>query len=100
MGDAVRVAVAARAVIGASVRIYLFPVAGLLAGAGLAQVLAGALVSPEAGANAAGLGGIVGAVVAVLISRRVCNRPGRVSAALPTVERILPGAGEPPRADC
>lgn len=87
-GDTVRVAVSARVVINASARIYLLPVAGLLLGAGAAQVLAGAFISAAAGANAAGFGGIAGAFLGVLLGRRL----GRVvsgEAPLPRITRVV-----------
>jgi len=88
----VRVAVPARAVLGASARIYLLPVAGLLAGAGLAQLLATALISPAAGGNAAGIGGIAGVVLAVLLGRRLASRARSGAPALPRVVAVLPEA--------
>ncbi len=90
-GDAVRVAVSAKAVINASARIYLLPVAGLLAGAGAAQVLVGALISGPAGANAAGFGGIAGAILGVLVARRLGRRTTTGEAPLPRITRVLAG---------
>lgn len=84
-----RVAVPAGAVVKASAAAYLLPVAGLLAGAGLAQVLASALLSPEAGGIAAGFGGIAGAVFAVLLARRLANRPGSRHVPLARITRIV-----------
>jgi len=89
VGDAVRVAVSARAVINASARIYLLPVAGLLAGAGVAQVLAGLFISAPAGANAAGFGGIAGAILGVLLARRRGRRAEVGAAPLPRIIRIV-----------
>jgi positive regulator of sigma E activity len=89
----VRVAVSAKLVLGASARIYLLPVAGLLAGAGLAQLAATALISPSAGGNAAGIGGIAGAVLAVLLGRRLANRPGARTLALPRIVAIIVDSG-------
>ena len=82
-------AVAARAVLGASARIYLLPVGGLLAGAAVAQFVATALLSPDAGGNAAGIGGIAGAVLAVLLGRRLANRPGAGAAAAPRIVGVV-----------
>lgn len=96
-GDAVRVAVSARAVIGASARIYLLPVAGLLAGAAVAQVSTSALISASAGDTAAGLGGIAGAVAAVLLGRRLGKRPRAGDAPLPRITSIVAGVDSPPR---
>jgi sigma-E factor negative regulatory protein RseC len=96
-GDAVRVAVSARAVIGASARIYLLPVAGLLVGAAGAQVIASALLSASAGDTAAGLGGIAGAIAAVLLGRRLGNRPRAEDAPLPRITRIVAGVDSLPR---
>jgi hypothetical protein len=89
--------VSAKTVLGASARIYLLPVAGLLAGAGIAQLAAAALFSPAAGGNAAGIGGIAGAVLAVLVGRRLASRRGAGAQALPRVAGILAAApaGEP-----
>ena len=89
VGDAVRVAVSARAVINASARIYLLPVAGLLVGAGVAQVLAGTFISAPAGANAAGFGGIAGAILGVLLARRVGRQATLGGAPLPRITRIV-----------
>jgi len=88
VGDAVRVAVSARAVINASARIYLLPVAGLLLGAGVAQVLAGLFISAPAGANAAGFGGIAGAILGVLFGRSMGRRASSGGAPLPRITRI------------
>lgn len=101
-----RVAVSAKAVLGASARIYLLPVAGLLAGAGLAQLIVTALISPEAGGNAAGIGGIAGTVLAVLLGRRLARRQRAGAPAQPRVVDVLPEAprgeepscGDPPAA--
>jgi sigma-E factor negative regulatory protein RseC len=89
VGDAVRVAVSARTVINASARIYLLPVAGLLVGAGVTQVLAGMFISAPAGANAAGFGGIAGAVLGVLLARRVGRRAALGGTPLPRIIRIV-----------
>ena len=89
VGDGVRVAVSARAVINASARIYLLPVVGLLVGAGLAQVLAGAFISAPAGANAAGFGGIAGAVLGVVLGRRMGRRAPSDGAPAPLITRIV-----------
>jgi sigma-E factor negative regulatory protein RseC len=88
-GDAVRVAVAASAVVKASARIYLLPVAGLLVGAGAAQVLAGVFVSAPAAANAAGFGGIAGAILGFLLGRRLERRTAVGAAPLPRVTRVV-----------
>ena len=94
-----QVAVSAKTVLGSSARIYLLPVAGLLAGAGFAQLAATALISPTAGGNAAGIGGIAGTVLAVLLGRRIARRQGPGARALPRVVAVLreapPGAGSP-----
>jgi len=95
----VRVAVSAKAVLGASARIYLLPVAGLLAGAGLAQLAATALISASAGGNAAGIGGIAGAVLAVWLGRRL-GGAASVASALPRVVAVLAGAPEPAESAC
>jgi positive regulator of sigma E activity len=89
VGDAVRVAVSAGAVVRASALIYLLPIAGLLAGAGLAQVTASLLYSPETAGNAAGFGGIAGAAGAALLARRLGNRPGVGKAARPRITTVL-----------
>ena len=94
-GDAVRVAVPARAVIDASARIYLLPIAGLLVGAGAAQVLAGAFISAEAGANAAGFGGIAGAVLGVVLGRRLGRRTANGAAPIPRITRVVAPVDSP-----
>jgi sigma-E factor negative regulatory protein RseC len=98
-GDAVRVAVSSRAVLGASVKIYLLPVAGLLAGAAVAQVLARSTLPPAAAENAAGVGGIIGALLAVLVGRRWGGRAGGGVAVLPRITRIVPAVDSPRPAD-
>jgi len=95
VGEAVLVAVSARAVINASARIYLLPVAGLLVGAGVAQLLAGAFISAAAGANAAGLGGIAGAILGVLLGRRMGRQASTGGAPLPRITRIIAGVDVP-----
>lgn len=102
-----RVAISAKAVLGAGARIYLLPVAGLLAGAAVAQLAAAALFSPGAGANAAGIGGIAGAALAVLVGRHLAKRPVAGTAAQPRITVIIraapadaaPGAGAAPHVD-
>jgi hypothetical protein len=88
-------------VLAASARIYLLPVAGLLAGAGLAQLAATALLSPAAGGNAAGMGGIAGALLAVLLGRNLANRAGAQGPPLPRIVAIVadPERDDPPRVD-
>lgn len=95
-----RVSVSAKAVLGASARIYLLPVAGLLAGAGLAQLGATALISPGAGGNAAGIGGIAGAVLAVLLGRRLAGRAGAGATALPRIVAVLPETSSEAESPC
>jgi len=89
VGDAVRVAVSAGAAVKATARVYLLPFAGLLIGAGAAQLLAGALLSASAGANAAGFGGIAGAILGVLLGRRLGRRAAAGAAPLPKITRIV-----------
>ena len=88
-GDSVLVAVSAGAVLTASARIYLMPVIGLLVGAGAAQVLADAIISAQAAANATGFGGIAGAILGVLLGRRLGKRAAHGEAPLPKITRIL-----------
>lgn len=76
------------AVLRASARVYLLPVAGILAGAALAQVLAGLFLSAEAAGRAAGLGGIAGGIAAVLLARRL-GAPQGTQGPLPTVTRVM-----------
>ena len=98
-GDVVRVAVPARAVLNASARIYLLPVAGLLVGAGVAQLLAATFISTSAGANAAGFGGIAGAILGVLLGRRMERRAGSGGAPLPRITRIVADIDSLPNGD-
>ena len=91
IGDAVRVAVSARAVISASARIYLLPVAGLIVGAGLAQIVAGAFLAAPAAAKAAGFGGIAGAIFGVLLGRRLRTIAAKAGDPLPRITSILTG---------
>jgi positive regulator of sigma E activity len=78
-------------VISASARIYILPVAGLLIGAGVAQLLAATFISAPAGANAAGFGGIAGAILGVLLGRRIGRRAAVGGAPLPRITRIVSG---------
>lgn len=87
VGDEVRVAISTGAVLGASARIYVLPVIGLLAGAAAAQALAGAFSAAGAADGAAGIGGIAGAVCGALIARRLGLRAAVNSAALPRITR-------------
>jgi sigma-E factor negative regulatory protein RseC len=91
VGDAVRVAVPARTAIVAAASRYLFPLAGLLLGAGVAQALAGWLLPGTATPRAAGWGGIAGALVGAILGRRWSAR----SAGAPPPARItrVLGAG-------
>jgi positive regulator of sigma E activity len=77
----------------ASALVYLLPIAGLLAGAGLAQLVATALFSPEAGGNAAGFGGIAGAALAVLLARRLAKRSRSPHGSLARITRIVDSPG-------
>ncbi len=88
-GDGVRVAVSTRAAISAAARVYLLPVVGLLIGAGVAQVLAGTFVPAPAGAGAAGLGGIAGAILGVVLGRRMGCRASSDGAPVPRITRIV-----------
>ncbi len=97
-GDAVLVAVSARAVINASARIYILPVVGLLIGAGVAQLLAGTFISPQAGGTAAGFGGIAGAVLAALYGRRAARRAATGMTTLPRISAVV-GVDSRPRRD-
>ena len=90
-GDEVTVAIPTRAAINASARRYLPPVAGLLVGAGVAQVLAGALIPAPAGANAAGFGGIAGAILGLVLGRRLERRAATRAVPLARVTRIVAG---------
>lgn len=83
-----RVAVPAARKIGPAVRRYLVPAAGLVAGAGLAQIAASALISPDAADTAAGVGGIAGALVAALAARRRGGDAGS-RGGLPRVVAVL-----------
>lgn len=89
VGNAVRVAVSARAVIHASAIIYLLPVVGLLVGAGGVQVLAAEFMSAAAGANAAGFGGIAGAIIGVLLGRHLGRRVTVSAVPLPQITGIV-----------
>jgi positive regulator of sigma E activity len=95
VGDAVVVALPAQAVIGASAGKYVVPVAGLLAGAGAAQLLAGALISAAAGGTAAGIGGIAGALLGILLGRRL-RKGSAAGGPLPEITRIVAGVDSLP----
>lgn len=95
VGDAVLVAVSARAALTASASKYLFPFVGLLVGAGAAQLLAGAIISAQAGEGAAGFGGIAGAILGVLLGRRLERSATAGAASLPRVTRVVAKTGAP-----
>lgn len=81
----------------ASARVYLLPVAGLLVGAALAQFVAGAFLPPEASGRAAALGGIAGAVGAVLLARRLGAGPN-AAGVLPRISRVIESGSSGARA--
>lgn len=87
-GDTVRVAVSAGSALGASARGCLLPVAGLLLGAGLAEWFVESLVPVQTVGNAAGLGGIAGALLGWLLSRRPARRLASAAAAFPRITRV------------
>jgi sigma-E factor negative regulatory protein RseC len=74
-GDSVVMAVPSGALLRASFRVYILPVAGLLAGAGAAQLAVGRIAGPEAAGMAAGIGGLAGAVLSVM-ALRLAGRGG------------------------
>lgn len=88
-GEKVILSVPSRDLLTASFQVYIIPVLGVLAGAGAAQLAVGRLAGPEAAAAAAGIGGVAGAVLAVVFTRffRRC-RPGSVSLR-PRITRVV-----------
>lgn len=68
-GDSVVMAVPSGVLLRASFRVYILPVVGLLAGAGVAQLVVGRIAGPEAAGMAAGIGGLVGAILSVTVLR-------------------------------
>jgi len=69
----------------------------LLAGAAFAQLLATALFPPQAGGRAAGIGGIAGAALGVLLSRRLANRRASPAGPLARITRIVVETASPRR---
>ncbi len=86
-GDAVELVVDAGPRLGAAARRWLPPLLGLLLGAAAAQLAAAAVLGPEAGTRAAGLGGIAGAVAGALLGRRIPK--GSAAARPPRIARVL-----------
>ncbi len=68
-GDSVVMAVPSGVLLRASFRVYILPVVGLLAGAGVTQLVVGRIAGPEAAGMAAGIGGLAGAILAVTVLR-------------------------------
>ncbi len=87
-GQKVILALPAGALLQASMLVYLVPVLGLLGGAGLAQMAAGKILSPEAAGMAAGFGGLAGAALALLAGRRIRSRKAFVRNLRPRIVRI------------
>lgn len=87
-GDPVVIVVSTKAVLLASLLVYALPVLSLLAGAGGAQLAAGAL-APGATEQAAGIGGILGAVAGALGARRLARHRAPPTPIVRVV-RILP----------
>jgi sigma-E factor negative regulatory protein RseC len=88
-GDEVLMAVPSGALLKASFQVYMVPVLGILAGAGAAQAVAGALAGPEAAAMAAGAGGLTGAVLAVAGTRLFRRRHPESAGLRPRITRIV-----------
>jgi membrane associated rhomboid family serine protease len=95
----VRVAVPAGERLEASARTYLLPVAGSLLGAAAADVLAGALHPALAGGNAAGLGGIAGALLGLYFGRKPRRRAAAGASPPPRITRILAAVDSPANRD-
>lgn len=87
-GDRVVIAVPAGDLLKASFQVYIVPVIGILLGAGAAQLSAQALWGPETAGAAAGIGGLAGAAVSILLLRGLRRRrPG--GGLRPTIVRIV-----------
>ena len=68
-GDSVVMTIQSGALLRASFRVYIIPVIGLLAGAGLTQLAVGRIAGPEAAGMAAGIGGLAGVILSVVVLR-------------------------------
>jgi sigma-E factor negative regulatory protein RseC len=73
-GDRVVISLPSTALLKASFQVYMVPVLGILAGAGAAQTAVNALAGPQAAGMAAGIGGLLGAILSVLAMRRLRHR--------------------------
>lgn len=87
-GDRVVMSLPSTALLKASFQVYMVPVLGLLAGAGTAQMTVNSLAGPQAAGTAAGIGGLLGAILSVLVLRRLRHRYSAGRSLRPVIVRI------------
>ena len=87
-GDEVVIAVPSSALLKASFVVYFLPVIGLLAGAAAAQILFGGSGDGETPSAAAGIGGIVGALLTVAATRLYVKKNTESTDVQPVIVRI------------
>ena len=87
-GDKVVMTLPSGALLRASFQVYILPVIGLLAGAGITQVVVGRLAGQEAAGMAAGIGGLVGAAMTVVLLRVAGGKRSARSALRPRIVRL------------
>jgi sigma-E factor negative regulatory protein RseC len=87
-GDSVVMAVPSGALLQASFRVYILPVVGLLAGAGAMQLAVGRIAGPETAGMAAGIGGLFGAILSVVVLRLAGKGGDRGEGLRPRITRL------------
>ena len=87
-GDSVVMAVPSGALLRASFRVYILPVLGLLAGAAAMQLAVGRIAGPETAGMAAGIGGLVGAILSVVVLRLSGKSGDRGEGLRPRIMRL------------
>ncbi len=88
-GDRVTIAIPSGTLLKAAFRVYMLPVAGILAGAGAAQVAVQALGGAEGAGGAAGLGGLAGAALVIAAQRVLGRRKAKDTTLRPRIIRVL-----------
>jgi len=91
-GDRVVIAVPAGELLKASFQVYIVPVIGILSGAGAAQLAVQALWGPEMAGAAAGIGGLAGGALSILLLRGLRSRRTEGGGLRPTIVRIVDAA--------
>lgn len=88
-GDRVVISIPSADFLKAAFQVYMVPVIGILAGAAAGQFAGGGIFGAEAAGSAAGVGGLVGAVLSIFFVRLWRSRNPEAGALRPRVEKIL-----------